>query len=366
MRMSSLLISLIFHPSPLAVSARSLRDQLHRRTPSTRSGRTFRAQKRGSSVLSARGRAVWLLGPRPSSSQVIWARRVFDKITSSGCWHAAHQRSGPKYLWLLEDHKREHWTQCFWILCFARFSIGDFALQRESKESMPRETVARQRRRGKRRFCDQRLQSRCQGKVDGTVLGVILFRLKENSFLMNEISENTSNEELKKLFLVKIHFRENCTRLSATWRSKIWSEEIQNTHCSSRNESLNLKDYSCCKIFTEQIKLSVREYICLASWRWRVVFTRNATQKSCREFEELKRRCDQKENTEKQRRLEDFHAAWSGITHSESIERSSTKITRTIGIYWRLKNLLRSWLTEQLWQCLRFSSSSHNFEFKKA
>ena len=30
------------------------------------------------------------------------------------------------------------------------------------------------------------------------------------------------------------------------------------------------------------------------------------------------------------------------------------------------KNLLRSWLTEQLWQCLRFSSSSHYFEFKKA
>ena len=96
---------------------------------------------------------------------------------------------------------------------------------------------------------------------------------------MNEISENTSNEELKKLFLVKIQFRENCTRLSTTWRSKIWSEEIQNTHYSSRNESLNLKDYSYWKIINEQIKLSVREYICLANWRWRIVFTRNATQK---------------------------------------------------------------------------------------
>ena len=39
---------------------------------------------------------------------------------------------------------------------FCTFLIGDFALQRESKESMPRETVARQRKRGKRRFCDQR------------------------------------------------------------------------------------------------------------------------------------------------------------------------------------------------------------------
>ena len=52
--------------------------------------------------------------------------------------------------------------------------------------------------------------SRCQGKVDGTVLGVILFRLTENSFLMDEISENALNEELNKLFLVKNHFKEDC------------------------------------------------------------------------------------------------------------------------------------------------------------
>ena len=52
------------------------------------------------------------------------------------------------------------------------------------------------------------LQSRCQGKVDETVLGVILFRLRDNSFLMYEISENILNEELNKLFLVKIQFRE--------------------------------------------------------------------------------------------------------------------------------------------------------------
>ena len=61
------------------------------------------------------------------------------------------------------------------------------------------------------------------------LLGVILFGLAENSILMNEISENTLNEELNKLFLVKIQFRENCTRLSARWRPKIWSEEIQKT-----------------------------------------------------------------------------------------------------------------------------------------
>ena len=67
----------------------------------------------------------------------------------------------------------------------------------ESKESMHRETVARQRER------EEVLQSRCQRSVDGTVLGVILFRLTENSILMNEISEDILNEELNKLFLMK-------------------------------------------------------------------------------------------------------------------------------------------------------------------
>ena len=53
------------------------------------------------------------------------------------------------------------------------------------------------------------LHSRCEGKVDGTVPGVILFRLRVNSILMHEISENTLNEELNKLFSVKIQPRGN-------------------------------------------------------------------------------------------------------------------------------------------------------------
>ena len=58
---------------------------------------------------------------------------------------------------------------------------------------------------------------------------------------MDEISEIIFNEELDKLLLGKIQFREKI-RMSTTWRSKIQSEEIQNTHRWSRNESLNLKD----------------------------------------------------------------------------------------------------------------------------
>ena len=52
-------------------------------------------------------------------------------------------------------------------------------------------------------------QSRCQDTVDGTVLGVVLFRLTENSFLMNDIFENILNEALNKLVLVKMQLRES-------------------------------------------------------------------------------------------------------------------------------------------------------------
>ena len=117
------------------------------------------------------------------------------------------------------------------------------------------------------------LQSRCQGKV----VGLILFRLTKNSVLMNEISENTSNEELNKLFLVKILFGKDDSRLSTTWRSKIWSEEIQNTHYSSHRVGLSLKDYSYWRPINGQITLSEREYICVVNWRLRIVFIRNAT-----------------------------------------------------------------------------------------
>ena len=51
------------------------------------------------------------------------------------------------------------------------------------------------------------LQSRCRRKVNGSVPCFILFGLTENSILMNEIFENTLNEELSKLFLVKIQMK---------------------------------------------------------------------------------------------------------------------------------------------------------------
>ena len=89
------------------------------------------------------------------------------------------------------------------------------------KESQPRETVRRQRETKERESSVKNAEGRCQAKVDSTVQEVILIRLKKNSILMNEISENTLNEELHKFFLVNIQFRENYTRLSTTRRSRI-------------------------------------------------------------------------------------------------------------------------------------------------
>ena len=79
-------------------------------------------------------------------------------------------------------------------------SHGSFALQRK-----PRKHASGNRcKTGK----EKKQKSRCQGSVDGTVLGLLLFRLTENSFLMNEISENILNDELNKLLLVEIQLGE--------------------------------------------------------------------------------------------------------------------------------------------------------------
>ena len=106
-----------------------------------------------------------------------------------------------------------------WKPLFRTFLIGDFVPQRESKESMQsgnRCKTEREEREGSGINVAELVD--VNEKVDGTVLGVILFRLTESSILMIEISEDTWNEELNKPFLVNIQLRENYTRLSTTWR----------------------------------------------------------------------------------------------------------------------------------------------------
>ena len=200
-------------------------------------------------------------------------------------------------------------------------SCGDFDL---SNKRMPRETVKRQREGEKTEGSVISVaESMSRKRVDGTVLGVTLFRLTENSILMNEISQNTLNEELNKLFLVKIQFRENDIRLSTAWRPKIWSEEIQNTRCLSHSASLNFKDDNYWKSTNGQSNFNVREYICVANLRRRTIFIKKA--RSCREKEELKRRCYQEENTEKQRRLEECHTQHDQKSRTVSLLRDQVR-----------------------------------------
>ena len=55
---------------------------------------------------SARGRAVWLSG-QVRAQQRLWAQKVRQEYFRRW-WRNAHQRSGPQFLWLLENHEREH------------------------------------------------------------------------------------------------------------------------------------------------------------------------------------------------------------------------------------------------------------------
>ena len=90
------------------------------------------------------------------------------------------------------------------------------------------------------------LQSRRQRKVDGTELGVILFRLTENCILMN--SEN-------------FFFTE--------YDLEIQNFERRNSECAlieSRRE-FESQVYNYWKPINGQIKLSVTEYTCVVNWR---------------------------------------------------------------------------------------------------
>ena len=125
-------------------------------------------------------------------------------------------------------------------------------------------------------------------KVDGTVFGVILSRLTENSILMNEIFGDTWNEELNKLFLVQIHFRESCTRLSTTWRS---------TNLERRNSEYELFESQ------RELESQRRQILKVNQWadqaqRQRILLCsemkdhlhQESCARSCQESEELKRK----------------------------------------------------------------------------
>ena len=100
-------------------------------------------------------------------------------------------------------------------------SQGNFALQRASQESMPRETVARQRERCEREGSVISATESMSKINRQNSTGCHSLRTHRDSMLMNDISENTLNEEVNRIFLVKIQFRE-------IFFSTEWNMEIQN------------------------------------------------------------------------------------------------------------------------------------------
>ena len=173
--------------------------------------------------LPGRFRALHRLSPSSPTRPLLWtvARRpsaIRTTIASLTSWKP-HARTLDCSVF----------PQCFKPL-FRTFLMVILLFREKSKKACLGKPLRGREKERKEKVLWSVLQSRCQGKVSGTALGFILLRLTEIFILMNEISEKTWNEELNKLFLVKIQFRENYTRLSTTRRSKIWSEEMQNMH----------------------------------------------------------------------------------------------------------------------------------------
>ena len=244
------------HVSPVlapAVPWRSLRDLSRPRRPHWRFCPRDPAElprpKGAGQAHSARGRGVWLSGQVRCKHRK-WAQKSLTRILP---WMMTRRPSTMRITIPLTSRKPRTRTQANSVFTqrlnplFCTFLIGDLVPQRESKESMQ----SGNRCWTERRFCDQccrvdvkeRSTERYQCESEESQK-ILFWRVTKNSTLMNEIFEDTWNEELNKLFLVKIQFRENFTRLSTAWRSKIWNEEIQNMHHSNRNEGLNLKDYN--------------------------------------------------------------------------------------------------------------------------
>ena len=142
-------------------------------------------------------------------------------------------------------------------------SHGDVALQRESKESMPREARQREGEEG-----------------EGSVISVAESMSKESRW---NSTESHSLQTHTEFYSDERDLREHIERAQQAilgensvqrkffltqYDMEIQKSEGRNSeYALSRNESLNLKDDNFWKPINGQIKLNVREYICVANWR---------------------------------------------------------------------------------------------------
>ena len=312
----------------------------------------FPNRKRRSSALPHERRGVWLPG-RSDALHRLWAQRQ-DHFCRR--WHDAHQRSEPRqHLRLLEETNGKTLDCSVFPQCVkpsvSHVSHGDFA-QHASRNRFKAERERRER---------------------SSVLNVT----KKST---EQYWKSFSSDSQRMLFWWTRSPRTpgtKCSRSCYWW--KFSSEKIILDWARRGDPKLRAKKFRKCNNWvTAWAWISKTTTLEANQWadqahRERIHLRSELEMKNslhqewyargCQEIEEL-RRYAKKEN-EVTHHPEDewiFFAAWSRVSNSESITESSSKITRTIGFNWRFKNLPRSWLTQQFWQCSRFTSSFYPVE----
>ena len=178
---------------------------------------------------------------------------------------------------------------------------------------------------------------------------------------MNEISENTSNAELNKLFLVKIQFAENYffwmsthhgapkfgakkLRIRIIWVAA-WAWITKTTLLGS--ESLGKSS-------------SAWEYICMANWRRRTVFIKNAMQDVAENLKNWQDAAIKRKQTGKHWRVKHF------IQHDQesrtvSLMRDQVRRSQELLVFIEDSKIFDD--LDKLRQYVHSSSSSYYFEF---
>ena len=348
----------------LTVTSRPLPTATSPTHSSTPSCRTFPTWKRRSSALRTR---MGSLTTWPSSllPQVTSPRRSTRWLPWTMTWHLTNDPDHDVFDFS-KTRNRERWTiRCshsVCILCLARFSSVILFLREKAKKACDRETVARQREREEK---------------EGSVISVAEWMSMQSP--RNSVRSH-SLQTHKEFYSDDRDLRGHLER--RTQQAVLDENSVQRKLCLTEYdmEIHNLeRGNSEYALFESQRELELLENI---QWtdqaqRRRIHLCSELKMKdhlheecharSCQEFEELKKELLSRGKYCKTVEIGIIsYAAWSGITYSGSTERSSTKITRTIEVYWRLENLPWSQLTEQLWQFQRSSSSSYHLEFKKA
>ena len=182
----------------------------------------------------------------------------------------------------------------------------------------------------------------------------VLKSLREILFWWMRSPRTSSTKSSTSYCKRKIQIREDYIWMSTTRRSRIWSEEIQNTHLRAQTRAWISKTTIVGRYSLDRSTLKYSLTLVMELWihlfcelEMKEHLHQESYARSCREIEELRIRCYQEKHWKTKKIGRISYAAWSIITYSMSI-------------------LLWSWLTEQLWRTYISSSSSYYLEFKKA